>query len=546
TTVTHLKLDRWMDVSADAAMDQEEVPKHSLRDDLDLQCAATVESMRQAIVECVGHDAADLARTVGGLVVTTSRDPYANPGFRKWFADSKVVDAMGVPQVAFHGTNANFEKFARDKLGRRSNSDTAFFGMYFTTDPVVASEFANGGPSGGENVIPAYLAIRNPWVVSAAQFQQLVNFADKSEVLSMLRSFRGEGIDGLRILPDPQLGAEYSGDTWVAFSPNQVKSAISNVGTYSRRNASILHSVSDGVVQAWHDDARRVTTFVVDQIPAGRETAVFLHEVVHRHGRGALPAGTFDYLVGQVNAWAKRRDGTVEREIYGAAARRVARARVSGPAAEEELFAYAVEEALVRGVKPSAAAAVGSAQAWLQVVVESIQRIGEKLIGNALQGLDGQDLVDLAYALAQVDSPEHGFEVRRALAMSAYPEILQDAREIASFMERHAGNLDFDAEFAREYFAGAKAVKRLLPVTSLVLGHSDANRAEPNRQAACARLSPETVPPIIVECGEVKDGSHRLRDALARGITHMWCYDVVDEAEPIHAADFHPEAELQA
>ena len=47
------------------------------------------------------------------------------------------------------------------------------------------------------------------------------------------------------------------------------------------------------------------------------------------------------------------------------------------------------------------------------------------LIDHDRQELSGQDLVDLAYALAQLDSPEHGYEVGQAIdrALSAEREL---------------------------------------------------------------------------------------------------------------------------
>ena len=208
---------------------------------------------------------------------------------------------------------------------------------------------------------------------------------------------------------------------FVAWFPEQIKSALGNRGTYDPRDPDIRHSLAAGAAgldpraQAFHDVATNTTVFLADRIPAGKEASVFLHETVHRHGRQALPEGRWMALVDQVKAWAHSGLQTPERVIHDAAAARVATAGVAGAVADEELFAYAVEEAVAMGIEPTAAAVEGSAEAWLQVVVESIQRVTDKLLGNDLQELGGQDLVDLAYALAQLDSPEHGVEVRRAL-----------------------------------------------------------------------------------------------------------------------------------
>lgn len=159
--------------------------------------------------------------------------------------------------------------------------------------------------------------------------------------------------------------------------------------------------------KSFTDPNTGTTVLLADRIPAGREGAIFLQEMIRRHGRDALGGEQYSRLVDQVKAWVDRPDGALERQVHDAAAARVARAGAIGALADDELFAFAVEEAVSRGVRPTAAALEGSAQHWLGEVEASVRRVGEKLAGNDLAQLDGQDLVDLAYALAQLDSQEH-------------------------------------------------------------------------------------------------------------------------------------------
>ncbi|SFF33766.1 NUDIX domain-containing protein [Paracidovorax wautersii] len=385
-----------------------------LAKDAEFGVHATKDSMRRAIAEIVKMCPEDLPSSI---VVTTADELRATEAqerqqaFDRWFGDSKVVDDQRRPLVVYHGTRVGGITAFRD-------------GGWFADSEVAARQY-------GEVIYEAYLRIELPATNDdlAELFSEFKGRRfDEDEDGPSLRDLafydeefhrfvKDAGHDGL-IVYDDSMDIETT--AYVPFEPTQIKSATGNHGAYDPADPDIRHSLNAGQdlgrqVQAWHDPSSNTTVFLADRIPAGREAAVFLHETVHRHGRSVLPERTFDQLVGQVHTWAQRSAGTVEREIYGAAARRVAMARVSGPAADEELFAYAVEEAVARGVQPSAAAAAGSAQAWLQAVVESIQRIGEKLIGNALQGLDGQDLVDLAYALAQVENSEHGQDVRRSL-----------------------------------------------------------------------------------------------------------------------------------
>ena len=377
----------------------------------------------------VVSDPAQIKSAIGNRGTYALNDPdirhsLAGPGvwsldkgaeFQRWFGGSKVVDGDGKPLMLFHGTGADTGSEFRP-------------GSFFADRPDVAAIYATAPTrqvdDGAPNISPVYLALHNPYVHDDLGSGENLSHAvlGRRGSLEMVReALIGRGYDGVVIRNRMDLGGVQN--QYVAFHPEQVKSATGNRGTYDPKSPDIRHSLAglDPRAQAWHDVATSTTVFLADRILAGRETSVFLHEIVHRHGRQALPEGRWGALVGQVKAWAKAQPQSPERAIHDAAAARVATAGVAGALADEELFAYAVEEAVARGIEPSAAAVQGSAEAWLQVVVESIQRISDKLLGNDLQDLSGQDLVDLAYALAQLDSPEHGVDVRRALVQAAEP-----------------------------------------------------------------------------------------------------------------------------
>ena len=433
---------------------------------------ATPQSMRAAIADVVRCSPQELADSLGGIVVTTSAEwankmlaPQETPAFKSWFANSKVVDVQGQPLKLYHATVSDFSEFGHTKD----------IGFHFGSLEQAHDRFSR--VRNGRNVMPVYVSIQNPlrltvdpraWMpdyvvqnaipagvleqaeidaVMAASDEALKSARDESAEMNRQRQEAGKpppkdddwtsilykhtskvmasvrdilaskGYDGVVYTNRYEGRRSAKEDSWVAFRPEQIKSALGNRGTYDPKNPDIRHSLAglDPRAQAWYDVATNTTVFLADRIPAGKEASVFLHEIVHRHGRQALPEGQWGALVGQVKAWAQAEPQSPERAIHDAAAARVATAGIAGALADEELFAYAVEEAVARGVQPTAAAIEGSAAAWLQAVVESIQRVSDKLLGNDLQELSGQDLVDLAYALAQLDSPEHGVEVRRAL-----------------------------------------------------------------------------------------------------------------------------------
>ncbi|MDZ7865087.1 hypothetical protein [Acidovorax sp.] len=89
----------------------------------------------------------------------------------------------------------------------------------------------------------------------------------------------------------------------------------------------------------------------------------------------------------------------------------MARVRASRPAgadetsySSEELFPYAVQVAMELGVEPSSMRPVTSVQGWLARALETLSRVWTTL-SNRPDLFDSQDLVDLAFAIAQQENP---------------------------------------------------------------------------------------------------------------------------------------------
>jgi len=143
------------------------------------------------------------------------------PEFKRWFGDSKVVDAQGKPLVVYHGTDADIEAFS-PKLARDGSFGKGF---YFTTSADAASKYA--GERRGANVTPVYLALNNP--ATLKQF---------NEASGDIKKLKRQGFDGL------QLEMKFSGDKtiYVAFKPEQIKSATGNRGTFDPENPDIRFS----------------------------------------------------------------------------------------------------------------------------------------------------------------------------------------------------------------------------------------------------------------------------------------------------------------
>ena len=138
---------------------------------------------------------------------------------RKAFPESAVVDEFYTPKVVLHGTKSEFRAFDPDKIGSANDNGWLGRGFYFYgNNPTYASQYANfNNPKGGK-VIKAFLNIENPYWASVEDFQRLAEQNSQEASEEFTRSLKEEGYDGVY----------YNGDgneEWVAFYPNQIKSA---------------------------------------------------------------------------------------------------------------------------------------------------------------------------------------------------------------------------------------------------------------------------------------------------------------------------------
>lgn len=168
-----------------------------------------------------------------------------NP-FLDWFGDwinnpeaaSKVVDENGEPVVVYHATNSDFDSFSNEHIGKTTDTGSAGTGFYFTSDIENANNYArniqyNTGVAGNESIIPAFLSIKNPREGDPLK----LTGHNKKESEAMTRRNIRYGKDGF-------IGQPISGITWfVAYSPEQIKSAISNNGEFSVDNPDIRMQV---------------------------------------------------------------------------------------------------------------------------------------------------------------------------------------------------------------------------------------------------------------------------------------------------------------
>lgn len=162
--------------------------------------------------------------------------------FQRWFWDSKVVDDEGRPLVVFHGTNHEFSRFDQNRLGYSVDNPTTAFGHYFSSDCADALFWADRAVArrraaiGSQHVLPVYLSIKNPKVLTPEKFHYYLQTARESTIASHLESWKQAGYDGIITCR-----GEGSSLMWyVAFEPCQIKSAIGNSGRFDPASDCML------------------------------------------------------------------------------------------------------------------------------------------------------------------------------------------------------------------------------------------------------------------------------------------------------------------
>lgn len=221
------------------------------------------------------------------------------PAFRKWFGNSVIVDSEGEPLVVYHGMPGEMEggEFRPSSYGSLGE------GIYFTSDPAAASNFATGKryPGADEklqgNVAPVYLKLEQPfddnffvgnkewqgWAASILLdgyeakhdwWPEMVrwrvgSYADQRKILPPLydKLMKGEatlrdllfvGANtveapwGKEILKAIKEHGAFDGvilknspkgfDEYLVYKSNQVKSATGNAGSYDINNPDIRFS----------------------------------------------------------------------------------------------------------------------------------------------------------------------------------------------------------------------------------------------------------------------------------------------------------------
>lgn len=251
------------------------------------------------------YEATKIELLAGTLVDTNSTNPNTNNSITgtnllkgveksyekgKFLLDhSKVVDQNGEPLVVYHGTN-NYETtkkwndktksydnthkeitvFKRDIDGLKNN------GIFFNSD----ADNAYGYGSVGYEV---FLNLTNPLIIEANgdHFSEVRHKGEEKDTYEWAEYAEKNKYDGV-IFNNIRDGVDFQDletptDDYVAFHPNQIKSATDNIGTYSEDSNDIRYHIGDKARQTYEQQIRKKNPNISEEHL--QEALDFLHSL---------------------------------------------------------------------------------------------------------------------------------------------------------------------------------------------------------------------------------------------------------------------------
>lgn len=197
--------------------------------------------------------------TVEGRGTTELLEKPSNvSGLQDFVKGSKLVDEQGQPIRLYHGTADNIESF---DLSHPNRKDSGWLGtgVYMTDSPALASSYSTlKSPGRGENVMPLYARLENPYYATQAEKDIIKNIemtqgkeAAREASDAFTKRLREQGYDGVILESFP--GTAAASREVVVFEPSHVKSATGNRGTFDVKEPD-LTKADGGVVNTLPDD----------------------------------------------------------------------------------------------------------------------------------------------------------------------------------------------------------------------------------------------------------------------------------------------------
>lgn len=243
------------------------------------------------------------------VYVKEPKDQIQTKEFKKWFGNSKVVNADGTPKVMYHGTpNGNFDTFKKGanyfteneqyadryqnpsassistgKLVDNPTTHAVYIKMekpFDTRDSkareIFEDEFLNqdgGYDEEGEET-------EHSWVSNGTKLNENTGLPDWTDAEDLYHFIKDKGYDYDGIIVDEGADGGYGsavvnrGVAYVTFEPNQVKN-VKNSGEFDINNPNMYKQSVNGMTEIMSDGERIINIFKT----ADRST--FLHEMGH-------------------------------------------------------------------------------------------------------------------------------------------------------------------------------------------------------------------------------------------------------------------------
>jgi hypothetical protein len=180
----------------------------------------------------------------------------------------------------------------------------------------------------------------------------------------------------------------------------RVFSAYESVGAFLKAHPEFKGAIPDDAKAFTHNG--RAVMFA-ENIGKDEAIGVFLHEVgTHIGFRNFFNESQYKGIVSAVKQWAAKNDGSIESRVGKSAMERMEAAKTEAVQRDDELIAYAVEEAVKAGVSPAGFKSGSAIANWLRAVVNAFKAALSK-IGIDPQSLNAIDLVNFAYGCAHLE-----------------------------------------------------------------------------------------------------------------------------------------------
>lgn len=196
-----------------------------------------------------------LAEDANGM----SERPVINtPEFKKWFSNSKAIDANGKPLILYTGTSKDvdfkhfrvpksgvwFTKSAKDASAYAQDNDSQGGKFDYHTNRYIAQHTAS-------RVIPVFLKIVNPkyYETLPSDLQTAQNYRKAQGIL--FDKLRSEGYDSVIIGDETYVLLDYN-------DPSKVKSALGNTEFTNKKNIHETVSTDSYAFRQWFRNSKVV------------------------------------------------------------------------------------------------------------------------------------------------------------------------------------------------------------------------------------------------------------------------------------------------